>query len=309
MSTERVRIGTRGSPLALRQAELVAEALRRTWPDLAVELVAIRTSGDKLPTAHLAGVGGKGLFVKEIDEALLEGRVELAVHSLKDLPAMLPQGLTLAAFPEREDPRDVLVSHAGGGLTALPSAARVGTSSLRRRVQLTARRPDLTMETIRGNVDTRLRKLQDRLYDAVVLAAAGLRRLGLAPPNAVVLEPQEMLPAVGQGTLVVEIRETDGATRELVRPVDHGATRQAAQAERAFLEAIGGSCTTPLAAYARVEAGALRLDAFVSTPDGLQVLRDGATGTSAAAADLGRGLAERMLAAGAADILRVGTPA
>ncbi|MGH7322107.1 MAG: hydroxymethylbilane synthase [Candidatus Rokuibacteriota bacterium] len=306
---ERVRIGTRGSPLAIRQAEVVAAALRLAWPDLVVELALIRTSGDKLPTAHLAAVGGKGLFVKEIDEALLEGRVELAVHSLKDLPAALPDGLTLAAFPERDDPRDVLVSRGAWGLAALPSGARVGTSSLRRRVQLSARRPDLTMEMIRGNVDTRIRKLQDRLYDAVVLAAAGLRRLGLALPNAVVLEPHEMLPAVGQGTLAVEIREDDRATRERVQPVDHGATRQAAEAERAFLEAIGGSCTTPLGAYARVENGALRLDAFVATPDGARVLRDAETGRGEAAADLGRGLAERMLAAGAADIVRVGSPA
>ncbi|MBI2468755.1 MAG: hydroxymethylbilane synthase, partial [Candidatus Rokubacteria bacterium] len=168
---DRVRVGTRGSRLALRQAEVLADALRHAWPHLAVELIPIRTSGDRLPDANLALVGGKGLFVQEIDEALLDGRIELAVHSLKDLPAELPAGLVLAAFPERDDPRDVLVSRAVGGLAALPRGARVGTASLRRRVQLQALRPDLAVELIRGNVDTRLRKLDEGLYDAVVLAA------------------------------------------------------------------------------------------------------------------------------------------
>lgn len=303
---ERVRIGTRGSRLAVRQAELVAEALGRAWPGLAVELVPIRTSGDRLPDANLALVGGKGLFVKEIDEALLDGRVELAVHSLKDLPAEIADGLALAAFPERDDPRDVLVSRTGGGLDGLPRGARVGTGSLRRRVQLLARRPDLAVELIRGNVDTRLRKLEEGPYDAVVLAAAGLRRLGLAPPGAVVLAAAEMLPAVGQGTLAVATRADDAATRRLVAPLDHAETRAAAEAERAFLGAIGGSCTTPLAAYARREGGAFRLDALVATPDGARVLRDGETGDPADAAALGCRVAERMLAAGAADIVKAG---
>ncbi|HEV8674976.1 MAG TPA: hydroxymethylbilane synthase [Methylomirabilota bacterium] len=304
--SERVRIGTRGSPLALRQAALVAEGLRGAWPGLAVELVAIRTSGDKLPQADLAVIGGKGLFVKEIEDALLEGRIELAVHSLKDLPAGVPKGLTLAAFPEREDPRDVLVSRSGAGLAGLPAGARIGTSSLRRKVQLLARRPDVEVEAIRGNVETRLRKLETVPYDGVVLAAAGLRRLGLEPPGAVILSPDEMLPAVGQGTLAVETREDDEATRRLVEALDHAETRAATLAERAFLEAVGGSCTTPLAAYARFEAGRLRLSAFVATPDGTRVLRHEEALDRGTPGDLGELVATRMLAQGAAEIVAAG---
>jgi len=306
---ERVRIGTRGSPLALRQAELVAEGLRRAWPGLVVELVPIRTSGDRLAHAHLAEVGGKGLFVKEIEEALLDERIEAAVHSLKDLPAGLPPGLVLAAYPEREDPRDVLVRRSGGGLGDLPPGGRVGTASLRRRAQLVARRPDLVVEAIRGNVETRLRKLDQIPYDAIVLAAAGLRRLGLEPPGATVLAPEEMLPAVGQGTLAIETREGDGETRRRVGALDHAETRAASAAERAFLAAIGGTCTTPLAAYARREGGSLTLDAFLATPDGSRILRDGETLTRGAPEDLGRAVADRMLAKGAAEIVRAsGTP-
>ncbi len=303
---EGVRIGTRGSPLAVRQAELVAEALRRAWPGLAVELVPLATSGDKLAHASLAEVGGKGLFVKEIEEALLDGRVALAVHSLKDLPAELPPGLTLAAFPAREDPRDALVSRDAPGLAALPRGARVGTGSLRRRVQLLARRPDLVVEPIRGNVETRLRKLHEVPYDAVVLAVAGLRRLGLAPAGAVVLEPDEMLPAVGQGVLAVETRADDASTRRLAAPLDDPATRAAASAERAFLARVGGSCATPLAAHAWLEGQSLRLETFLATPDGTRLLRDGDRGDALAPAELGRRVAERMLARGAADIIRAG---
>ncbi len=306
---ERVRIGTRGSPLALRQAELVAEGLRRAWPWLTVELVPIRTSGDRLPQANLATVGGKGLFVKEIEEALLDGRIEVAVHSLKDLPAERPAGLVLAAFPEREDPRDVLVSRTGKDLADLPAGARVATSSLRRRIQLLAVRSDLVVDAIRGNVDTRLRKLDEAPYDAVVLAAAGLRRLGLAPPGAVVLAADVMLPAVGQGTLAVETREDDHETRRRVGPLDHPGTRRASLEERAFLEAIGGSCTTPLAAYARPHDGRLRLDAFVATPDGTRVLRHGETAGEESPTELGRRVADWMLARGAADIVASGPPA
>lgn len=310
---ERVRIGTRGSLLALRQAEQVAAALRAAWPDLATELVVIRTTGDHLAHAHLAAVGGKGLFVKEIEEALLDGRVELAVHSLKDLPATLPEGLRLAAFPAREDPRDVLVSRWGADVSGLPSGARVGTSSPRRRVQLLAARADLRVEPIRGNVDTRLRKLADGAYDAVVVAAAGLRRLGLEPAGARMLPPEVMLPAVGQGVLAIETRADDRQTASRVAAVNDPPTHAAAVCERAFLERVGGSCTTALAAYARPVAGGLRLDALVAAPDGTRCVRGGATGTPEtltepeAAAALGRAVAERLLRAGAAAILA--TPA
>jgi hydroxymethylbilane synthase len=306
---ERLRIGTRGSALALRQAELVADALRRAWPELEVEVVPIRTSGDRLATANLSAVGGKGLFVKEIEEALLAQRIEVAVHSLKDLPAALAPGLALSAFPQREDARDVLVAPGGAGLDGLPGGARVGTSSLRRRVQLLGVRPDLAVETIRGNVETRLRKLGDGPYAAVVLAAAGLRRLGLAPAGAVPLAPEQMLPAVGQGTLGIEIREEDDRTAGLVRPLDHPETRAASAAERAFLGAMGGTCTTPLAAYARYEGGRLRLDAFVATPDGARVLRDGAGLDDGTPAELGQRVADQMLAKGAAEIVAAGQAA
>ena len=304
--SDHVRIGTRGSQLALRQAEEVAAGLRRAWPGVRVELVPIRTSGDRLATAHLAEVGGKGLFVKEIEDALLEERVDLAVHSLKDLPAERPAGLVLAAFPRREDPRDVLMAATPTRLDALARGARVGTSSLRRRVQLLARRPDLAIAPIRGNVDTRVRKLREGEFDALVLASAGLRRLGLFDATATPLDPEEVLPAVGQGTLGVEARAGDTRTRNLAEVLTDAETRMASLAERAFLEAVGGSCTTPLGAYARRVAGGLRLDAFVATPDGARALRDSAVGEPDAPEALGRRLAERLLDAGAAEIIRAG---
>jgi hydroxymethylbilane synthase len=304
--SRRVRIGTRGSQLALRQAEEIAAGLRRAWPRIEVELVPIRTSGDRLATAHLAEVGGKGLFVQEIDDALREGRVDLAVHSLKDLPGERPRDLVLAAFPRREDPRDVLVGATPTSMDVLPTGARVGTSSLRRSVQLLARRPDVAAMPIRGNVDTRLRKLRQGEYDALLLAAAGLRRLGLLDATATLLEPDEMLPAVGQGTLGVETRADDGEILALAEPLTDRETRTATLAERAFLEAVGGTCTTPLAAYARRAGNRLRLDAFVATPDGARVMRDGEVGDPEAPEALGRRLAARLLAAGAETIIQTG---
>jgi hydroxymethylbilane synthase len=304
--TDRVRIGTRGSPLALRQAEEVAAGLRWAWPRLEIELVPIRTSGDRLSTAHLADVGGKGLFVQEIDEALREGRVDLAVHSLKDLPAERPKGLVLAAFPRRQDPRDVLIGSTATRIESLRPGARVGTSSLRRSVQLLARRPDVIAAPIRGNVDTRLRKLREGDYDALILAAAGLHRLGLLDATATLLDPGEMLPAAGQGILGVEGREDDSATLARANVLTDAETRTAALAERAFLEAIGGTCTTPLAAYARRAGTGLRLDVFVATPDGRRVLRDGDVGVPDEPELLGRRLAARLLEAGAADIIQTG---
>jgi hydroxymethylbilane synthase len=303
---DRVRIGTRGSQLALRQAEEVAERLRRAWRGLEADLVPIRTSGDRHATAHLATIGGKGLFVKEIDEALLDGRVDLAVHSLKDLPAERPKGLSLVAFPPREDARDVLIAEGGRTLGTLPAGARVGTSSLRRAVQVLARRPDVQVEPIRGNVETRLRKLARGEVDALVLAAAGLRRLGLLSDAMAILEPDEMLPAVGQGVLAIEARADDERIDRLAAAVDDAETRRAAVAERAFLEAVGGACTTPLAAYARRTPAGLRLEAFVGTPDGRRSLRDTEVGDPGTPAAVGRRLADRFLAAGAAEIIRAG---
>jgi hydroxymethylbilane synthase len=288
---------------------MVAAGLRGAWPGLAVELEVIRTSGDRLAQAHLADVGGKGLFVKEIEDALLAGRVEVAVHSLKDLPSGTAPGLRLAAFPPREEPRDLLVSRRAAAVAALPTATRVGTSSPRRRVQLLAGRPDLAVEPIRGNVETRLRKLDEGTYDAIVLAAAGLRRLGIERGDATLLSPEEMLPAVGQGTLAVQVREADGETARLVAPLDDAPTRAVTEAERAFLTAMGGTCTTPLAAHAWLEAGRLRLRALVATPDGSRVLQDGATLDGGAPADLGQLVADRMLARGAAEIIAAGRAA
>jgi hydroxymethylbilane synthase len=296
---DRLSVGTRGSPLALRQAELVVERLKALRPGIQVEIIPVRTAGDRLTEVALAEFGGKGLFVKEIEEALLDGRVDLAVHSLKDLPAELPAGLCLAAFPPREDPRDVLVSRLGGGLADLPRSALVGTSSLRRRAQLLSARPDLSIESIRGNVDTRLRKLSDRRFDAIVVAAAGLRRLGLAPDTACPLPPDEFIPAVGQGILALEARAGDGSVLELVRGLDHLETRWQAEAERAFLLHLGGSCYTPLAAHATVHDGGLRLVGMVASPDGREMIRGEVSGACAAAALLGQKLAEDLKARGA----------
>lgn len=301
-----VRIGTRGSPLALRQAEMVAAPLRRAWPGLDVQTVAIRTSGDRLATAHLAEIGGKGLFVREIDEALLAGEVDLSVHSLKDLPVERPDGIALAALPLRNDPRDALVAIPARTLHTLAPGARVGTSSLRRKLQLLGLRPDVIAEPIRGNVDTRLRKLRQGEYGAIVLALAGLRRLDLVDESVVPLDPGVMLPAAGQGTLALEARAGDVRVQALVRALDDAPTRAATLAERAFLAAMGGTCTTPIAAYARVQGTGLRLDVFLATSDGARVLRDGSLGDMGDPEELGRRVAGRLVAAGALEILAEG---
>jgi len=299
----RLRVGTRGSPLALRQTELVLGRLKELRPEVEVEVAPIRTSGDRLAQAALAESGGKALFVKEIEEALLEGRVDLAVHSLKDLPAELPERLCLAAFPPREDPRDVLVSRQGGGLADLPASAVVATSSLRRRAQLLARRPDLRIEQIRGNVDTRLRKLGDRLYDAIVVAAAGLGRLGLSPDTACPLAPDEFIPAVGQGILAVEARARDRSLLDLLRGLDHEPTRWQAESERAFLRHLGASCHTPVAAHALIRDGELRLAGMVAGLDGRRMIRGEVVGACEGAVLLGQKLAEDLKARGAQIIL------
>jgi hydroxymethylbilane synthase len=292
-----MRIGTRGSALALAQAGLVKSGLGADS-----ELVTIRTEGDRLAEARLALVGGKGLFVREIEEALLRREVEVAVHSLKDLPAEPPAGLVLAAFLPREDPRDVLVGRAAVTLEALPPGAVVGTSSPRRRALLLAARPDLAVEPIRGNVDTRLRKLTAGGFDAIVLAAAGLRRLALAPAHCTPLDPDTFVPAVGQGIIAIEARADDGATLARLARLDHAPTRACAVAERAYLAALGASCTTPVAAHARLDGGTLRMTALVVSEDGRRILRAGGAAPAADAANLGRSLADELLAQGAAGI-------
>ena len=296
----RLRLGTRASTLALRQSGMVAAEIERRGAT--VEIVPIRTSGDVL-AGSLAAEGGKGLFVKEIEEALLAGRVDFAVHSLKDVPAALPPGLALVATPAREDARDVLVSAAGTGLAGLARGARVGTSSLRRRAQLLARRPDLVTLALRGNVDTRLRKLAAGEADALLLAAAGLARLGLAPAGAVPLAPEEFLPAIGQGALAIEARAGDEAVHAHLRALDDPPTAAAVAAERAFLAAVGGDCQTPLAAHATVAGTRLLLRALVAEVDGTGALADEIEGEVAAAAATGARLAAMLLARGAADII------
>jgi len=299
-----LRLGTRGSPLALAQSREVAAALEAKHPGLQVHLTVIRTTGDRIQDRPLANVGGKGLFVKEIEDALLQGRIELAVHSMKDLPAHLPPGLTLGAITAREEARDVLVARKARSLDALPPGARVGTSSLRRQSQLLHRRPDLTVVPLRGNVDTRLRKLTEGSLDAIVVAAAGLKRLGVEPALAISLPLDVSLPAPGQGALGVEIREDDRATAALVAVLEDDASRIAVTAERAFLKRLGGSCQVPIGAYGTVQGDLLTLAGLLASPDGKALVRDTLTGPAPEAEALGTILAERLLAQGGDRILR-----
>ena len=287
-------IASRGSQLALWQARWVAAQLSAAGHECRIEI--IKTTGDKIADVPLAKVGTKGLFTKEIEEALLDGRADLAVHSLKDLPTELPEGLVLAAVPEREDPRDAVV---GKKLADLPPGAKVGTSSLRRAAQLLKLRPDLHVESIRGNLDTRLRKLDEGQYDAILLAAAGLKRLGWGDRIAEILEPEQMCPAVGQGALAIETR----AGFEAVAMLDHAATHTAVMAERGVLRALGGGCQVPIGAYATVFNGRVRLLAIVAAPDGSQLVGAQAGGAAAEAAEIGARLAAYLLQRGARQIL------
>ena len=297
----RLRLGTRASPLARVQAEGVRAALAARHPGLTVELVFVRTTGDRV-TGPLAAAGGKGLFVKEIEEALLDGRIDAGVHSMKDVPARLAAGLVIGAVPERADARDVLIG-GDGGLAGLPPGARIGTASPRRRAQLLAHRPDLVVVLLRGNVDTRLRKWRAGEVDALLLAAAGLARLGISEPAAQPLPVDEFLPAVGQGALALECRADDGATRALLAAVDQPAAATAVAAERAFLAAVGGDCNSAIAAHATLADGRLTLRALVTDPDGRRRLEERDTAPAADAEALGRTVATRLLAAGAAALM------
>jgi hydroxymethylbilane synthase len=297
----KIRLGTRGSRLAVVQSEAVAASLRARGAE--IEIVVIRTSGDRLAQVALADFGGKALFVKEIEEALLAGQVDVGVHSLKDMPSDLPDALTLAAFPLREDPSDVLLGRRDGGWDALSAGAVVGTSSPRRRAMVLARRPDLRTEPIRGNVETRLGKLRAGDYDALVMAAAGLKRLGLNPAHATPLDPAEFVPAVGQGVLAVEARQADRELLEVLRAVDDTRTRLAALAERAFLARLEAGCHTPVAAYARLDGGTLELTGVVSSPDGVTALRASNRGPAVDGGRLGVALADELLAKGAKAVL------
>ena len=290
-SRARVRIGTRGSPLALVQAEEVRRRLAAAWPELAapdaIAIVPIKTSGDRIQDRTLADAGGKGLFTKEIEEALLAGTIDAAVHSMKDMPTWLPEGLTIDCLLPREDPRDALIGPARR-IADLAQGAIVGTSSLRRQAQVLALRPDLRIVALRGNVETRLRKIAAGEADATLLALAGLRRLGMEHRASAVLSIQEMLPAVAQGAIGIERRESDARVRELLAPLHDPGTGTVVAAERAVLARLDGSCRTPIAALAVLEGETtMRLDALIATPDGRRVLRAQRAGAAADAAALG----------------------
>jgi hydroxymethylbilane synthase len=287
----------------------VAERLRAAFPGLTVELETIKTTGDKILDVPLARVGGKALFVKEIEEALLDRRVDLAVHSMKDVPTDLPVGLDIVAITEREDPLDVLISRTGGRFTDLPRGGRVGTSSLRRQAQLLHHRPDLTIVPLRGNLDTRLRKLDSEGLDAIVLAAAGVKRLGWTDRITEVLSPDICLPAIGQGALGIEMREPRAECREpsaaeIIGALDHPETRAAILAERAFLRRLEGGCQVPFAAHARISRDRVLIRGLVATPDGKQLVAGEHHGLLREAEAAGIALAEDLLGRGAAEILR-----
>lgn len=296
-------LATRKSPLALWQAEHVGARLREKDPAVTIELLRLTTKGDKILDQALSSVGGKDLFVKEIEEALLERRADLAVHSLKDMPTELPAGLVIAAYPPREDPRDALVSPSGYTLATLPRGARLGTCSLRRSAQLLRVRPDLEIVPIRGNVETRLRKVAEQNLAGTILAFAGLRRLGMEDVATEILDPSLSLPAIGQGVLAVETRADDEGTRSLVERLDDAAARTEATAERAFLHRLGGGCQVPIAAHATLSNDRIMVRGLVASLDGRCVYEDSIGGAARDAEKIGAELAEKLLAAGAGSVL------
>ncbi|HHH46979.1 MAG TPA: hydroxymethylbilane synthase [Thiotrichales bacterium] len=303
MSKETLRIATRRSALALWQAEHVKQRLESLHPGLRVELVGMTTKGDRILDSPLAKIGGKGLFVKELEVALLEGRADIAVHSMKDVPAEFPEGLGLTAILAREDPRDAFVSNRFDSLEALPEGAVVGTSSLRRQCQLRAMRPDLDIRPLRGNVNTRLGKLDAGDYDAVVLACAGLKRLGLDDRIRQKLGPEVILPAIGQGAIGIECRLDDAETRDLVAPLADERTTLRVTAERAMNARLMGGCQVPIGGHAVIEHGVILLQGLVGSPDGSRIVRGDISGRPEDAEELGRVLAEDLLARGAGELL------
>jgi hydroxymethylbilane synthase len=304
MTSTPIRIATRKSALALWQAEHVAARLRALVPGQAVELLPMTTEGDRNLGASLAAAGGKGLFVKELEVALAEGRAELAVHSMKDVPVLLSPEFTIGAVLEREDPRDAFLSVKYQSFEALAPGARVGSSSLRRQSQLLHRRPDLKIEPLRGNVDTRLRKLKDGQHDAILLAVAGLKRLGLSDAITAVLDPGLMVPAVTQGIIGMECRSDDAATRTLLSQLNHAPSWTQMLAERALSRGLSGSCNLPLAGHAVLEGGMLSITGRVGSPDGTRLLEAAVSGPASDAEALGLKLAQALLAKGAGEVLR-----
>ena len=298
-----IKIGTRASLLAVTQSTWVKEQIEKQHPGTTVELVKITTKGDKILDVPLAKVGGKGLFVKELEDALLDGRADLAVHSMKDVPTDLPAGLHLGVVTERENPRDAFISNSVNNVIELPEGATVGTSSLRRKSQLAALRPDLVIEDLRGNVDTRLRKLDEGQYAAIILAAAGLNRLGKSDRITSLFDPVQMLPAIGQGALGLELRENDTELLEGLDFLNHPPTAVAVAAERAFLLHLEGGCQVPIGAYATADASQVTLTGLIASIDGKEILKEEVSGPADKAAELGTGLAEKLLDMGGRRIL------
>lgn len=300
---DKIRIGTRGSRLALLQANWVKERLVETHPDLLITLMKIKTSGDKIQDAPLAKIGGKGLFVKEIEEALIQRRIDLAVHSIKDVPIEFPKGLHLSAITPREDPRDVLISKGGKRLDELPKGAKIGSSSLRRQAQLLHFRDDFELIPLRGNLETRLRKMESMELDGIVLALAGIKRLGFEERITEVIPMEISLPAIGQGALGIETRMDDHEIEDLIHFLNDLPSSIAISAERAFLKRLEGGCQVPIAAYARIVNSTLQIDGMVGTIDGKRLLRDYLEGPIEEAESLGMKLAEILLDQGAREIL------
>ncbi len=299
-----IRIGTRASALALWQAEWVKSELEKKYPGLTVSLTKIKTTGDKILDVPLAKVGGKGLFVKEIEEAMLRAEIDIAVHSMKDVPTFFPDGLHLSCITKREDARDALLSRNKVAFKDLPKGAKVGTSSLRRQAQLMNVRPDFVIEQLRGNVDTRLRKLKEGQYDAIILAAAGVRRLGLAENVTEYIEPEISLPAIGQGALGIECRVDDRELNDMIAFFNHSDTRVCVTGERALLRRLEGGCQVPIACYGRIKNNNLSLEGLVASVDGKQIIKESLEGPQAEAERLGVTLAENLLKRGADVILR-----
>ncbi len=303
MSGERIRIGSRVSKLALFQANLVKSLLYKHYPDLRIDIDVIKTKGDIILETPLAKIGDKGLFTKEIENALLAGKIDMAVHSMKDLPTVLPDGLTIGAILEREDPRDAFVSFKYAHFADLPEAAVIATSSLRRRANIKILRPDIRLTDVRGNVDTRLRKLRENDYDGMILAAAGLRRLGFSDVIREIIDPDTMLPAVAQGALGVEIRADDGDMKELLTFLHDEATAAEVYAERAFLRRLEGGCQIPIGALARVQDGHLLLTGMVADLDGIQHFKGKLAGPIKEPEAIGQKLADQLRDQGADEIL------
>ena len=300
---EKFILATRKSLLALTQSKWVKSEIEQRWPEVEIELLKVVTRGDKILDVPLAKVGGKGLFVKEIEDALLRKDADLAVHSLKDCPTELPEGLEVSIFPRREDPRDAFISRDGRKLSELPHGAKVGTSSLRRLSQLRKIRPDLVIESLRGNLDTRLRKLDEGMYNAIILAAAGLNRLGLSNRITEHLDPETMLPAIGQGSLGIEFRSDDSRMREILSSIHDEKTSVCVRAERAFLLRLEGGCQVPIGAYAVLSDNEIVMEGLVADEEGNELIRRKLKGTADSPETLGTELADEILNAGGREIL------